>query len=770
MDADGDAESLPSSAARCRSAGRAGAARARRSREPRGEAEAAMLALRDEATHAKQRERAAEEKMRQLAAQLARTEEAAKRILTRTDPSARGGTAQRLLEAERELAGARAELAELGSQLARAKRQAADRKAQAAELKSRLDAALSAQRQLALQLGRVQAGAGAARNSRAWAGIPPAGALRQPDFESGAEAGGPVPAPTPGEAQPVCSSVEAEAAAARRFAVQQEQLAAAQEQRSRLEAQLRRQREVGEAQARELSTLRSQLAAAASRAAGPQPPGSAQQQSQRQDGRSSILGHGRSISAGSELHGSTEGGGGSAWLRLRHLESRTVLERSTASNTRLLRELESTRGQVQALQRELSWREQQLEQEQEQERGRQRDRQLALAALQQPGQTMHGRETEAQHAAWPHGTSAASGSTAAFSARGQRTSSTEPAPLPTLPAAAVLQLKQQLAEANHRAARLQIELDAALAKLAVFQEQGTRQGQVCSSSQQAQQALQQHPMQSPHRQLMSPRAPSMLPLRTLQLHHSHACPQPEVQQEGSWCRTGRTSTQGTGACSGADRSQAEPAAEPLPQVPSSHAGPALVELHLHAAELDESSPGLQLAGAAGSRGKGPLFLTADLPGFATAMTPVVEGVGPLESVCRGICAPGGACVQHGHFASHGSQLLPDQACTAAALLCAGQAPVFNTTLQFVADGTAQPLAALAAGTARVELHRCTASSGGTADYVTLASAWLQLGGLLTASPGTPAASQRQHCTLVSKDGAAVGSLWFGLSAQPTSQA
>lgn len=54
-----------------------------------------------------------------LAAQLARTEEAAKRILTRTDPSARGGTAQRLLDAERELAGARAELAEMGSQLAR---------------------------------------------------------------------------------------------------------------------------------------------------------------------------------------------------------------------------------------------------------------------------------------------------------------------------------------------------------------------------------------------------------------------------------------------------------------------------------------------------------------------------------------------------------------------------------------------------------------------------------------------------------------------------
>lgn len=54
-----------------------------------------------------------------LAAQLARTEEAAKRILTRTDPSARGGVAQRLLDAERELARAQAELAELGAALAR---------------------------------------------------------------------------------------------------------------------------------------------------------------------------------------------------------------------------------------------------------------------------------------------------------------------------------------------------------------------------------------------------------------------------------------------------------------------------------------------------------------------------------------------------------------------------------------------------------------------------------------------------------------------------
>jgi hypothetical protein len=52
-----------------------------------------------------------------LAAQLARTEEAAKRILTRTDPSAKGGVAQRLLDVERELVRVKAEHAELSSQL-----------------------------------------------------------------------------------------------------------------------------------------------------------------------------------------------------------------------------------------------------------------------------------------------------------------------------------------------------------------------------------------------------------------------------------------------------------------------------------------------------------------------------------------------------------------------------------------------------------------------------------------------------------------------------
>lgn len=54
-----------------------------------------------------------------LAAQLARTEEAAKRAIVQTDASARGGAAQRLLDAERAVAKLREENAELRTKLAR---------------------------------------------------------------------------------------------------------------------------------------------------------------------------------------------------------------------------------------------------------------------------------------------------------------------------------------------------------------------------------------------------------------------------------------------------------------------------------------------------------------------------------------------------------------------------------------------------------------------------------------------------------------------------
>jgi hypothetical protein len=54
-----------------------------------------------------------------LTAQLARTEEAAKRALCTTDVSARGGAAQKLLDAEAALAGVREENVELRAKLAR---------------------------------------------------------------------------------------------------------------------------------------------------------------------------------------------------------------------------------------------------------------------------------------------------------------------------------------------------------------------------------------------------------------------------------------------------------------------------------------------------------------------------------------------------------------------------------------------------------------------------------------------------------------------------
>lgn len=57
--------------------------------------------------------------MRRLAAQLARTEEAAKRALVQNDATARGGAAQKLLDAERALSKLRDENAELRSKLAR---------------------------------------------------------------------------------------------------------------------------------------------------------------------------------------------------------------------------------------------------------------------------------------------------------------------------------------------------------------------------------------------------------------------------------------------------------------------------------------------------------------------------------------------------------------------------------------------------------------------------------------------------------------------------
>ncbi|KAG2431181.1 hypothetical protein HXX76_009709 [Chlamydomonas incerta] len=111
----------------------------------------------------KKRERDLELKIKQLGAQLARTEEAAKRALVQTDVTAKGGAAQKLLDAERAIAKLRAENAELASKLAREKKRSSDLKAMADSYKQRLDGFLRDQRNLVQKVGKLERTAAAAR-------------------------------------------------------------------------------------------------------------------------------------------------------------------------------------------------------------------------------------------------------------------------------------------------------------------------------------------------------------------------------------------------------------------------------------------------------------------------------------------------------------------------------------------------------------------------------------------------------------------------------
>ncbi|EFJ46513.1 hypothetical protein VOLCADRAFT_118102 [Volvox carteri f. nagariensis] len=104
----------------------------------------------------KKRERELELKIKQLGAQLARTEEAAKRALVQTDASAKGGAAQKLLDAERAIAKLRAENAELASKLAREKKKSAEFKTLADTYKQRLDRFLRDQRNLVKRVGELE--------------------------------------------------------------------------------------------------------------------------------------------------------------------------------------------------------------------------------------------------------------------------------------------------------------------------------------------------------------------------------------------------------------------------------------------------------------------------------------------------------------------------------------------------------------------------------------------------------------------------------------
>ncbi|GFR44254.1 hypothetical protein Agub_g5456 [Astrephomene gubernaculifera] len=104
----------------------------------------------------KKRERDLEMKIKQLGAQLARTEEAAKRALVQTDSTAKGGAAQKLLDAERAIAKLRAENADLTSKLAREKKRSADYKSLADTHKQRLDSFLRDQRHLVKRVGELE--------------------------------------------------------------------------------------------------------------------------------------------------------------------------------------------------------------------------------------------------------------------------------------------------------------------------------------------------------------------------------------------------------------------------------------------------------------------------------------------------------------------------------------------------------------------------------------------------------------------------------------
>ena len=95
-----------------------------------------------------------------LSAQLARTEEAAKRVITLRDPSAKGGAASRLLDAERALAKTDADRAEAQAAATSERKRSMALKRRVSELQSALESARKDHRLLARQLGASQASQG----------------------------------------------------------------------------------------------------------------------------------------------------------------------------------------------------------------------------------------------------------------------------------------------------------------------------------------------------------------------------------------------------------------------------------------------------------------------------------------------------------------------------------------------------------------------------------------------------------------------------------
>ncbi|KAL0055976.1 hypothetical protein WJX82_006293 [Trebouxia sp. C0006] len=116
-----------------------------------------FLHMQEEYYKLKRAEKANEDTMRQLTAQLARTEEAAKRAMVARDPSAKGGAAQRLLDLECELSRVQADRTELEARYMKEHKRAGDFKTKSEELKRRLDTVLRDQRQLVQRVGNAEA-------------------------------------------------------------------------------------------------------------------------------------------------------------------------------------------------------------------------------------------------------------------------------------------------------------------------------------------------------------------------------------------------------------------------------------------------------------------------------------------------------------------------------------------------------------------------------------------------------------------------------------
>ena len=140
-------------------------------------------------------------------------------------------------------------------------------------------------------------------------------------------------------------------------------------------------------------------------------------------------------------------------LRLERLKARSALDTATATNTRLLRELEGARAQVAVLlehQGQAEARERAQRRQQQQQGGQREQR-----------QEEEGEEGQEWGVAHYWGLTVGKENAAGGSRAGVPTS---------------LQVRQQLAGARHRAAQLEIELAAAQARLAILSGASSRQG------------------------------------------------------------------------------------------------------------------------------------------------------------------------------------------------------------------------------------------------------------------------------------------------------